>query len=190
MEYEGMFKKLFSFGKTKKDAQLKKRELSPIRKQIYDLTEQDLGEYPVWEFALDEEGLEGQDEATVRPMLFQGSLDPDGETFIVRSNFTLTDGTSFSGHLTMHPFETSDLGFVQPSIVTRGGQVQFWCGTIAPSSEQLAKFYKLLERIPSQVFPLKFESNAPLNSKPIRGTLEGFLILSDLKKQEVRVVKE
>src|SRR5205814_561097 len=38
-----------------------------IRKQVYNLTAADLSEHPVWEFAEDEEGTEGQDEATVRP---------------------------------------------------------------------------------------------------------------------------
>jgi len=37
------------------------------RKQVYDLTLADLQAAPVWEFALDEEGVAGQDEATVRP---------------------------------------------------------------------------------------------------------------------------
>ena len=38
-----------------------------IRKQVYELTVDDFTEFPVWEFALDEEGEENQDEATVRP---------------------------------------------------------------------------------------------------------------------------
>ncbi len=47
-----------------------------IRKQVYELTVDDLDRHPVWEFALDEEGEEGQDEATVRPYEPQGVLDP------------------------------------------------------------------------------------------------------------------
>ena len=39
-----------------------------IRKQVYQLTLDDLERTPVWEFALDEEVEEGQDEATVRPV--------------------------------------------------------------------------------------------------------------------------
>jgi hypothetical protein len=35
------------------------------RKQVYDLTRENLSKFPIWEFALDEEGDEGQDEATV-----------------------------------------------------------------------------------------------------------------------------
>src|SRR5262252_1978828 len=45
-----------------------------VRKQVFDLTVEDLDRYPVWEFALDEEGDEGQDEATVRPYEPHGPL--------------------------------------------------------------------------------------------------------------------
>ena len=41
--------------------------MARIRKQVYDLTAEDLRRYPLWEFCLDEEGIEGQDEATVKP---------------------------------------------------------------------------------------------------------------------------
>jgi hypothetical protein len=39
----------------------------PTRKQVYDLTLADFDAAPVWEFALDEEAVPGQDETTVRP---------------------------------------------------------------------------------------------------------------------------
>jgi hypothetical protein len=38
-----------------------------VCKQDYDLSLNDLAQFPVWEYALDEEGYEGQDERTVRP---------------------------------------------------------------------------------------------------------------------------
>jgi hypothetical protein len=40
---------------------------APVRKPVYDLTLADFDAARVWEFALDEEGVAGQDEATVRP---------------------------------------------------------------------------------------------------------------------------
>jgi hypothetical protein len=42
-----------------------------IRKQACELTSQVFEPFSMWEFALDEEGEEGQDEATVRPFLFE-----------------------------------------------------------------------------------------------------------------------
>lgn len=37
------------------------------RKPVDRLTASDLADFPVWEFAMDEEGLDGQDETWVRP---------------------------------------------------------------------------------------------------------------------------
>ena len=45
-----------------------------ISKQVYNLTADDFSAYPVWEFASDEEGEEGQDEATVRPYSLRDPL--------------------------------------------------------------------------------------------------------------------
>jgi hypothetical protein len=46
------------------------------RKQVYELTLDDLGKFPVWEFRLDKDGAQGQDEATVRPFTAPGPLNP------------------------------------------------------------------------------------------------------------------
>ena len=69
-----------------------------IRKQCYDLILNDFETYPVWEFALDEEGVDGQDEATVRPCLTGGLADPT-RGIIVRARFTLADGSTMHGCL-------------------------------------------------------------------------------------------
>lgn len=39
------------------------------RKPIDGLTLADLEAFPIWEFAIDEEGVEGQDETWVRPLV-------------------------------------------------------------------------------------------------------------------------
>jgi hypothetical protein len=54
-----------------------------IRKQVYDLRLEDFERHPVWEFALDEEGEEGQDEATVRPYSVAGPADSAEGTLVV-----------------------------------------------------------------------------------------------------------
>lgn len=117
-----------------------------IRKQVYALTPDDLAQYPIWEFALDEEGEEDQDEATVRPFTGSDSPDPAEGMFIVRGQFTLADGTIFPGYLT--PAEdSSDLGTVQPQIVSESGQVGFWLG-MSPREPggKLCDFRKVLRR--------------------------------------------
>src|SRR6185369_14028391 len=145
-----------------------------IRKQVYDLTLDDLSTSPAWEFALDEEGESDQDEATVRPHSFSGPLDPSADMLIVAARFWLADGTSMRGYLTPPSADDRSLGLIQPQIVTDGGQVRFWCGRCPPDT---ARAYQLLGRDSASVFPLRFESAVPLIGGAVSGTVPGFLCL-------------
>lgn len=160
-----------------------------VRRQVYELTPADLERFPVWEFALDEEGEEGQDEATVRPYEASGSLDPKDGMFIVRASLTLSDGTRFKGYVTPPVQGETGLSTLQPAVVVPDGQVSFWCGTVAPPPEHIAKSYALLGKTsPQQVFPLRFESDVPVIGGPIVGEVPGFLILEDFRAMRTRVV--
>lgn len=158
------------------------------RKQVYDLTLDDLFDYPVWEFALDEEAKDGQDEATVRPYDAPEALDPSDGMFVVLASFVLADGSKMQGYMTPPSADSADLGTIQPIIVTERGQVGFWCGIVSPSSEQLIQRYKRLDRDARQVFPLTFESQVQLVGGPARGSLEGFMVLEDLTKRKVKTL--
>lgn len=161
-----------------------------IRKQVYELTQEDLAKFPVWEFALDEEGEEGQDEATVRPYKAAGALDPsegDG-MFVVRASFTLADGSRVPGYLTPPTRSDDGLGAIQPVIITAQGQVPFWCGIVTPRAERLARCYQSLGRDAGSVFPLRFESEVELLGGPVRGSVLGFMVLEDPDSGKVRTV--
>ena len=156
-----------------------------IRRQVYELTLSDLSSSPAWEFALDEEGEPDQDEATVRPYPFTGSVDPSVGMLIVAARFWLADGTEMRGYLTPPSSDDRSLGTIQPQIVTDGGQVSFWLGRCPPNK---IRAYQLLGRDAESVFPIRFESAVPLLGGAVFGTVPGFLCLeSDF--QIVRTVK-
>jgi hypothetical protein len=154
---------------------LKKEITMKIRKQVYELTDKDLANYPVWEFALDEETVEGQDEATVRPYSADGAIDPSHGMFIVLAEFILADGTIMKGYLTPQVKGFEQVGFIQPIIVTPTGQVSFWFGSMTPSPEQLAIAYRALGKKSGQVFPVKYRSLIPITRGEISGTINAFL---------------
>jgi hypothetical protein len=161
-----------------------------IRRQVYELTIDDLTLCPVWEFALDEEGKEGQDEATVRPYKLQGPLDPSDGMFIVRARMTLADGTQLPGYLTPPVQTDSSLGTLQPAALADGGQVSFWCGMLEPKLTDIAKSYACLGKSSAvQVFPLHFESDVELIGGSISGELTGFVVLEDFESMSTRVVR-
>lgn len=66
------------------------------RKPITKLTPADLETFPVWEFALDEEDVEGQDETWVRPV--DSSVVPRGKySLLVATEFHAACGRSYPG---------------------------------------------------------------------------------------------
>ena len=157
-----------------------------IRKQIDELTIEDLQSHPVWEFALDEELEAGQDEATVRPYLASGPVDPGTGVFAVRTQFTLRDGSPFLGYLTP-PVEEVPLPFAyaeddgsstrQPAIVTPLGQVNFWFGWFPPGADTLAEAYRRLGKSTDKVFPIHYRTDVDLTSGVVDGQLKGFLFV-------------
>lgn len=159
-----------------------------IRKQVYELTPEDLDRFPIWEFRLDAEGEEGRDEATVRPYASVGPLDPTERMFIVRALFTLIDGTKLNGYCTPPLRGDASIGTLQPIIVTERGQVRFWCGTTVPDAKRLAYNYELLGKDADRVFPVRFESEVDLLGGPIRGGVPGFLVLEDFQTRKTRTV--
>ena len=66
------------------------------RKPVDRLTVNDLSTFPVWEYALDEEGIEGRDETWVRPLNTQ--VVPSGQYSLqVAADFKAACGRTYSG---------------------------------------------------------------------------------------------
>jgi hypothetical protein len=161
-----------------------------MRKSVSDLSASDLAVHPVWEFALDEEGEDGQDETTVRPLEPCDELDPSTGMFVVRATFRLADGTEHRGYLTPPVQGDDSLGTLQPVVVTDQGQVLFWWGAIMPPTTAIAQSYERLGKTtPSDVFPIHFSSDFPIVGGAVQGELPGFLLLGDWKTGRTRVVK-
>jgi hypothetical protein len=161
-----------------------------IRKSVADLSQTDLEDYPVWEFALDEEDLEGQDETTVRPWSDSGPVDPSAGMFVVRARFVLADGTAMTGYLTPTVEDVDRLASIQPIIVTDEGQVLFWCGIMSPSADDLARNYRRLgKHSPAQVFPIRFHADVAIAGGSVEGEIPAFIVLEDFTTAKTRNVK-
>jgi hypothetical protein len=70
-----------------------------IRKQSYDLRPNDFVQFPILEYALDEEGEAGQDEATVKPRPDRTVADPAEGMLIARAEFVARDGSRYQGYV-------------------------------------------------------------------------------------------
>jgi len=141
-----------------------------------DLRPGDLERFPIWEQALDEEGLPGQDEETVKPRPDLDEADPSEGMFIVRAEFIARDGSRFDGYISPQLDSTFS---VQPTLVTEGGQVNLWCGSVVPEPEQLDKDYALLGKTSSELFPIRFRTIVATRGVRLEGEVPGFLYLAD-----------
>lgn len=160
-----------------------------IRKQVNELSTADLLRFPVWEFALDEEGVDGQDETTVRPYQCTGDLDPSERTFIVQASFVLADGSRMQGYLTPPSPRDGGLGSIQPVIVSPQGQTLFWHGGVKQTPQEISESYRRLGKMSaSEVFPIRFASEVSIVGGPVRGEIPGFLVLEDFSTDTVRIV--
>jgi hypothetical protein len=143
-----------------------------MRRQVYELTPADLEQCPIWEHALDEEGDEGQDEATVKPRPDLGRADPAEGMLLVRAELVAADGTRFVGYV--YPEHDDEPGLLQPTIVTDAGQVNFWLGGVAPREGELEGRYALLGKTPSELFPVRYRAVVPHDGVQLIGTIPAF----------------
>ncbi len=150
--------------------------MTRIRKPVDKLTPADLEQYPVWEFALDEEGEEGQDATTVRSV-FSASPHWSRHTFVV-AQFTLADGSRMVGHCTPATGEMGGLVFEEPVIVTEAGQVFFYYGILKPSAEELRRRYHILGKEAHEVFPITFKPLMGMAAGEAHETIEAFSYLA------------
>ncbi|MFZ0200986.1 MAG: hypothetical protein WB523_15640 [Candidatus Sulfotelmatobacter sp.] len=143
-----------------------------IRKPVYELTRLDLQQSPLWEFCSDEEGVSGQDEATVKPS--QDSEVPaySPGAYIIAADFVLADGSPAEGYI--YSGEPHDLGCTQPNVVFPDGQINFWLGIIPATNERLSALYQRLGKKAESVFPIHYKTRVPINGKPMKGVVEGF----------------
>jgi len=76
------------------------------RKPIENLTAQDLEKCPIWEFAIDEEGVLGQDERWIRPTS-KVVVPKKAYSQIVASDFLLTNGNNIFGFMIITTAKTN-----------------------------------------------------------------------------------
>jgi hypothetical protein len=154
-----------------------------VRKQVTDLTLDDLRETPVWQFALDEEGEPGQDEETLKPCSGVEEVDPKDGIYVVATSFQAADGTRFSGFAS--PVAADEDHSEQPTIITDSGFVNFWRGMAFDEhklDEAIAAGYEALKTSAAELFPLRWEMDVRVKDGPSKGELRGFGYLRKLSR--------
>lgn len=132
-------------------------------KPLHDLTIDDLSHTPVWQYEGDRDS-----EAYVVPSDLASLTEFAQGVFIVRTTFTLNDGTSATGYCS--PADDSGIDYVQPVIITRHGHVRFYYESNPPSPEPETSLRKL-ERSFEDVFPVHYRAEVPVDGRLVEGVV-------------------
>ena len=123
-----------------------------VRKQIYKLEHSDLDRFPAWEFALDEEGRAGQDEATVRPVEIRRGKETAGGPIVVLAVFEFPNGRVRFGQLTIGA--GSGIESAQPSLFLERRQLDFYFGAYPPPKREMKGYLRKLRTVSKVPFPI------------------------------------
>lgn len=146
-----------------------------IRKQMFDLSAEDFGECAVWEFCLDEEDLDGQDEETVRPSALRELPANSMGSFLVAADVEFGDGTKGFGFLFS---DELDVISAWPAVFIGEKTVQFQIpGSFSNEKAEECKeqYYRDLGMDRQSVFPISFNSLIPVAGRPMNFVLSGFI---------------
>jgi len=119
--------------------------------KIWQLTETDFIENPVWYFPMYED--EVFDEENVLPATLENTSDPNTQ-FVVAADFKDSTGQTYFGYLY---WGDTELSYSQPCMFVQGAPVTFWFGIIQPDKGS----------VPKVNFPITAVSRPELGLKPI-----------------------
>jgi hypothetical protein len=156
-----------------------------IRKQVDELSAADFEAHPCWEYADDEEGREGQDECTVRP-LSPAELARATQQVWVQALFFFPNGRFRPGMVTLKA--GADAAGRQPVLFLPNTSVTFYHGSRPPGPAELKRFLAQLRKVSPAPLPVHYASTlhnsrgAPL----AKGTLDGLYWMADWRTGVLR----
>ena len=123
------------------------------RKPINKITVQDLEVFPIWEFAADEEDIEGRDETWIRPVKAK-DVPPDAYSLSVAADYQTASGKVLTGIVGVTT--AGGLEFGHGALLVQGDYhfvpaSDYWRGNDARKA--LAQALGMAE---AQIFPLRF----------------------------------
>ena len=151
----------------------------PGRRQLDELTAEELRAQPAWWFPGSDGHLSGPYAATVMP-IDVSAADADGAAefppgrYLLHAAFDLADGSTLDGHVTFAPGDRGTLADREPTLCAARAQVPLWIGALTASPRQVDDWLAILGRARAAVFPLRWRTTLHPPGETLEGTLAGF----------------
>jgi len=130
-------------------------------------TLQDFNDFPIWELT--------HSLTTAEPYKGEIPFKPDKfRAFFVRTRFTFASGADAIGW-TMVCVPPYDVHSLSPTILTEEGPVDLTKLAKEPKSKDVENAYRRLRNTPTEIFPLRFQTDVSIPAGPAKGELKGFL---------------
>ena len=139
------------------------------RKPIDTLQQKDLETFPIWEFAMDEEGIEEQDETWVKPVASQ-IIPKNSYSLSVAARFKLASGKTLLGLVEVTTDHAIELGHA--ALLPTNNYIFVPSNTYWNAAVEYEKVAALLELKIEDVFPLSFELLALIEGESTHRTGE------------------
>jgi hypothetical protein len=133
------------------------------RKPIDTITADDLEAFPIWEYCLDEEGIDGMDETWVRPVA-AARVPLNDYSLTVAADLTPKSGPTtlgFVGISTVQPIEVAGIGFLTPEYN--------WIQSTASGDERQTLAATVGAKI-DDIFPITYRLRVPIEGETSRRT--------------------
>lgn len=134
------------------------------RKPVDELQPEDLDAFPIWEFSLDEEGVDEQDETWVRPVP-RNVIGHDQYSLTVAANFITASGGEILGAVGVTTADGFEFGH---GVLLYTGRYIFVPSAEFPGAKKERKAVAMaLGMQLKQVFPLKFTLRALVEGETV-----------------------
>lgn len=131
------------------------------RKPIDALTSEDLKAFAIWEFAMDEEADDAQDETWIRP-LERATIPRDASSLSIAADFVAADGTSYIGIVALSTDE--EIAIDGAGLLADGTYVYAAHGEKTPLRYKTSAASEL-GKPPGGIYPLRFTLRALLEGE-------------------------
>lgn len=151
---------------------------TPDLRQFAALQPRDFTRCPVWIgchlIDVDEPWYEDTDEETFRPWVGRLPVSIEDGTLLVRTTFTLADGTRHLGFCSPVRWrDRKQLGALQPHLAVGSRFIGFWGGAVGPLASDVEALRHAIG-CPDRAFPIRFAADRDLTQGRARGVIRSY----------------